>query len=197
MAIKSRADLKISFTQGRRPKQQEFWDWQDSFYHKTEDPIKTAGWQFKSFLKELRAEGTAITNGGTTILEIPFGVSKLKAVRVFGKATPGGAQFTIKISLAYFSDKLVPSLNGVPATGNPMPASFFGHPLLGTGTAPAVNFKITTAGPSFDGTFEFSTIPKDVILDYTAARFLMLTINITTGTFVAGSDNLYYGLQFE
>src|SRR5450759_2748143 len=118
MAIKSRADLKVSFTQGRRPKQQEFWDWQESYYHKTEDAIKVGGWQFKSFLKELRAEGTAITTGGFCILDIPFGVSKLKSVRVMGKATPNVASFTITTSLSYFSDKLVPSLNGVPATGN-------------------------------------------------------------------------------
>jgi hypothetical protein len=197
MAIKSRADLKVSFTQGRRPKQQEFWDWQESYYHKTEDPITIAGWQFKSFLKELRAEGTAITSGGFSILDIPFGVTKLKAVRVMGRATTGGPQFSITTSLTYFSDKLVASLNGVPATGNPMPATFFAHFLLGTGSVPPATFKITTPGPAFDGTFDFSTIPKDIPLDFTSARFLMLTIKITTGSFVAGSDNLYYGLQYE
>jgi hypothetical protein len=209
MAIKSRADLKISFTKGRRPKQQEFWDWQESYYHKTEDPIKIGGWQFRSFFKDMRAEGITITTngvgsttGGSSAIDIPMGVTRLKRIRVMGRGTPAVAAtpFTITTSLVYFSDKNLPALNGVVSTGNPFPTTMFAHFLLGINSIPLTNFTINTVGPQFDGIFDFATIPKDVFMDFTQARSLVLTIRITNGTFpntAVDPSYIYCGLEYE
>ncbi len=200
MAIKSRGDLKNKFLTGLRPKQQDFHDWLESFYHKVEDPIKLAGWQFRSFFKDLRAEGTAITTGGSSVIDIPAGATRLKRIRVLGRGTPAPAPFTITTSLVYFSDKNIPALNGVPSIGNPFPTTFFAHFLLGISSVPLTNFTIVTAGPQFDGTFDFATIPKDVFMDFIQARFLVLTIRITSGSFpntAADPSYVYYGFEFE
>lgn len=193
MAIQTRVNLRNAFTQGRRPKQQEFWDWLDSFYHKTEDVIKTGGWQFRSFFKDLRAEGKAITTGGFSIIEIPPGVTKIKKIRVTGRGT--GFPFNITTSLVYACDKLIPALNGVASTGNPFPLNFFLYPIMGLGSNPAASFVINSPVAAFGQTFDFATIPKDVTMDFTEARLLMLTI-VTTGTFGA-NDYVYYGLEYE
>ena len=200
MAIQPRGFLRTQFTQGRRPKQQDFWDWLDSFYHKGEDTIKTAGWQFRSFFKDLRAEGVAITTGGVTVVDIPSGATRLKKIRVLGKGTPSPAPFTITTSLVYYSDKNVPGLNGVPSSGNPFPTNFFAHFLLGFSSVPPATFTIVTPGPQFDGTFDFASIPKDVFMDFIQARFLVLTIRITSGSFpntALDPSYVYYGLEFE
>lgn len=202
MAIKSRVDLKASFTKGKRPKEQEFWDWQESYYHKVEDPIKVGGWQFRSFFKDLRAEGLTILNGGLAVVDIPLGVTRLKRIRVFGKGTitAPALSFTITVSLQYYSDKLIPSLNGVPSPGNPFPSTFFAHPLLGLGTVPPLNFTIVSATPAFDSIVDFTAIPKDLFLDFIAVRFFRLGITIATGTFpnTAGDPSyVYYGLEYE
>src|SRR5215204_2034504 len=193
MAIKLRGDLKNLFLTGRRPKQQDFHDWLESFYHKTEDPIKAGGWQYRSFLKDLRAEGKAIpTTGGFSIIEIPLNVTKVKKIRVTGKGT--GFPFTITTSLIYACDKLIPALNGAASTGNPFPLNFFLYPIMGAGANPAASFVINSPAAAFGQTFDFSTIPKDVTMDFVEARFFMLTI-ITTGTFAA-NDFVYYGLEY-
>jgi hypothetical protein len=194
MAIKSRGSLQGFFTTGQRPKQQEFWDWLDSFYHKIEDPIKVGGWQVRSFLKDLRAEGTALTTGGFTMLEIPVSVTRLKRIRVFGKGT--GFPFNITTSLVYFSDKLIPALNGVPSSGIPMGSGFFEYPIIGLGSNPAASFVISSPLGTFDALFDFSIIPKDVILDFIQVRNLQLTIK-TSGTFTTGTDFVYCGLEYE
>lgn len=199
MAIMSKADLQAAFSKGKRPKESQFWDWQDSYYHKTEDPIKITGWQFRSFFKDLRSDGFPILNGGFTIVDIPVSVTKLKKVRVFGKATANSpAPFTIRVSLAYYCDKLIPSLNGVPSTGNPFPTSFFAHPLVGNGTP--TPFTITSSVPAFDGTFDFASIPKNVILEFIQVRFMQVTVQITAGTFpntAIDPSYVYYGLEYE
>src|SRR6185503_10182605 len=84
MAVLSRGVLKPLFTKGQRPKEQHFHDWLDSFYHKTEDAINISGWMFRSFFKDLRADGNPITNGGISMIDIPLSASRLRAVRVFG-----------------------------------------------------------------------------------------------------------------
>ena len=196
MPIKSRADLNISFTQGKRPKQQEFWDWQDSYYHKGEDTIKVGGWHSRSFLKDLRADGKAITNGGFSIIEIPVGVTRLKSIYVTGRGT--GAPFTITTSLVYACDKLIPPLNGAASAGNPFPTNFFLYPIIGLGSNPAATYVINSATANFGPgllPFDITAIPKNVVMEFVQWRFLMLTI-ATSGTFTA-ADYVYCGLEYE
>src|SRR4051812_15856519 len=114
MAIQTRAFLKNQFLTGKRPKQQDFQDWMDSYYHKTDDALNITGWQFRSFLKDVRAEGAVITNGGTTMVDIPPSVSVLKSIRVFGSGSKvPNVAFSVTVSLIYFSDKLIAALNGI------------------------------------------------------------------------------------
>ncbi|HET6994616.1 MAG TPA: hypothetical protein VFI06_06525 [Chitinophagaceae bacterium] len=196
MPIKSRADLNNSFTQGKRPKQQEFWDWQDSFYHKGEDTIKIGGWQSRSFLKDLRADGKPIASGGFSIIEIPVGVKKLKSIFVTGRGT--GAPFTITTSLVYACDLPIPALNGAPSSGNPFPNNFFLYPIIGLGANPAASYVINAAAPVFGmglPPFDITAIPKDVVMEFKQWRFLMLTIT-TSGSFGA-ADFVYCGLEYE
>jgi hypothetical protein len=195
MAIKSKIDLNAAFSKGKRPKEDDFRNWQDSYYHKVDDTIKLTGWMFRSFLKELRAEGiTPITTGGFSVLDIPFSVTKLNKIRVLGRAAVAPGPLKLIISAQYFSDKLIPSLNGVPSTGNPLPTSMFAHPLVGLGTA--IPFEINTPGPGFDQTFDFASIPKNVTLEYNDIRFMVLSIALTGGQFNA-ANNVYYGFEYE
>ena len=192
MAIKSRADLKISFTQGRRPKQQEFWDWQESFYHKTEDPIKIGGWQSRSFLKDLRADGKSPTTGGFSIIDIPPSVTKLKKFSITGRGT--GAPFTISTALVYACDKSIPPMNPVASGGVPYPTSFFLYPIIGAGSNPPLAINIVSPAAAFSQTLDIAAV-RDVTLDFTIARFFTLTIQ-TTGTFGA-NDYVYYSFEYE
>jgi len=203
MAVQLRSNLRNSFTAGKRPKQQEFWDWLDSFYHKTEDAIKTTGWQFRSFFKDLRADGVTFPaagiTSGTTIIDIPFGATTLKKIRVFGRATATVPPFTISVVLTYFSDLKIISLSGVNSTGNPFPtAGFFAHFLTGPASIPLLTFNITTAGPEFSQVFDFVAVGKIIPLDFTQVRFLALTISIANGKFSPPDPNyVYYGFEYE
>jgi hypothetical protein len=195
MAIKSKIELNAAFAKGKRPKEEDFRNWQDSYYHKVEDPIKVSGWMFRSFLKDLRSEGVAITTGGFTVLEIPFGVKKLKKLRVLGRATLVPGPLALTVSVQYYSDKQIASLGGVPSTGNPFPTTMFAHPLVGNGASSS--FVISSAVAQFDQTLDFTLIPKDVDMDFIAVRFLVLTIQLAGGNFVQGSSNVYYGFEYE
>lgn len=42
MAVQGRNTLKNWFSNGKKPPQSQFWDWIDSFWHKTEDEIPIA-----------------------------------------------------------------------------------------------------------------------------------------------------------
>ena len=205
MAQQPKSILRNQFLTGKRPKQQDFHDWLDSYYHKTDDPIKITGWTFRSFLKELRAEGSAITNGGASMVDIPISATVLKGIRVFGNGTkPANVGFTVTVSLLFFSDKQIAALNGVPndIPQIPIGAGFFRHALIGNLTAPSFTFIITVA-PSvpteapFDATLDLTA--KNFNLDFTTVRFFRLTIAATTNiTFQPVTNNsCYYGLQYE
>lgn len=194
MAIKSRADLKISFTQGRRPKQQEFWDWQESYYHKTEDTIQLGGSQSRSFLKDLRADGKAPAQGGFSIIDIPLSVTKLKKFSISGKAT--GAPFIITVGLVYACDKSIAAMNPVPSNGTVFPTNFFLYPILGLGSNPPIPVTINSATPAFSQMVDIAAI-RDVTMDFTQARFFQLSITIPLPATFGPNDYVYYGLEFE
>lgn len=199
MAIKTRSELNIAFAKGKRPKEQDFKDWQESYYHKDEDAIQVTGWTLRSFFKDLRAEGLAITAGGTVYVDIPVAATRLNKFRIIGKGTgvPPGATFTINVNLGFFSDTSVLNLNPITiTTNNPLPNGNFFHPLLG---APATLFN-TTSTQIFDKTFDFVANGINVMLNFSQVRFLRLTVSIVSGQFpntLADPSYVYYGLEFE
>ena len=207
MPIQPRSVLRPLFSRGQRPKEQHFHDWLDSFYHKLEDTINVNGWVFRSFLKDLRAEGTIpFTNAGTAMIDIPFSVSRLKAIRVFGNGQRGNPALplTITISLLYLSDLQIAPLNGVPNDIPQLPqgaaGGFFRHALIGNLTVPLLTFPIVSPpapGGLFDGTLTFPG--TGIPLNFTTTRFFRLQVETTSNiTFIQANNNyVYYGFQFE
>ena len=68
MATQGRSILKSWFSAGKKPPESQFWDWIDSFWHKTEDSIPIANiTSLDAALQDLQDQITALGSNVTVV----------------------------------------------------------------------------------------------------------------------------------